>query len=44
MGDMADWINEQGEDDYYDHLNGHKNFPADNCPYCNEEEKKGKKK
>lgn len=37
MGDMADWDVEQGEEQYYDHLAGHKKFPADYCPYCEED-------
>ena len=38
MGDMADWDIENGENQWFDHLSGHKNLPADNCPYCEQEE------
>ena len=46
MGDMADYLNEQGEDMWIDHINGHEAFPryyqyhSDDCPYCQEEERK----
>lgn len=38
MGDMADAMIEEGMDQWYDHLAGHVAFPADNCPYCEEED------
>ena len=36
MGDMADHLNEIGEDQWIRHLNGE---CIDLCPYCDDEEK-----
>ena len=41
MGDMADYIIEQEQDFWFDHLAGHPNIP-DECQYCEEEEKNEK--
>ena len=38
MGDMADDLCTQELTYYYDHLAGHVAFPADGCPYCEEED------
>jgi len=42
VGDIADYVNEQGEDLWFDHLAGHPNFP-DICPYCEDEYESEKK-
>lgn len=34
MGEMADALIEEQLDIYADHLNGHKCFRPDDCPYC----------
>jgi len=44
MGDIADYLTEQGEDMWFDHLAGHTQFPSDDCPYCLEDEYKKEKK
>jgi len=36
MSDYADHTLEEGEELYADHLAGHKAFPPDYCPYCEE--------
>jgi len=38
MGDMADAHTDEQEDIYFDHLTGHRSFPADSCPYCEAED------
>lgn len=38
MGDEADYLTEQGEDMWFDHLAGHLSFPPEDCPYCDLEE------
>jgi len=38
MGDIADHLTEQEEDVWFDHLAGHINYPADFCPYCENED------
>jgi hypothetical protein len=37
MGEHADYLIEEQEDLYFDHLAGHVAFPADHCPYCEAE-------
>ena len=36
MGDYADYLTDDQEDLYFDHLAGHVAFPCDYCPYCEE--------
>jgi len=44
MGEHADYLTEDQEDLYFDHLAGHIAFPCNYCPYCEEEYKAEKKK
>ena len=39
MGDMADYLTEQENDMYMDHVAGHPAFETDGCPYCDEEDR-----
>jgi hypothetical protein len=34
MGEHADYLTDDQENLYFDHLAGHPNFPCDYCPYC----------
>jgi len=43
MGEMADYLIEQGEDMWFDHLSEHPHFPTDECPYCEEEYEREKR-
>jgi len=36
MGDIADYLTENGMELWLDHLAGHPNYP-DPCPYCEDE-------
>jgi len=38
MGDIADALIDEGLTLYCDHLAGHPAFPADFCPYCEDED------
>jgi len=44
MGEHADYLTDEQEDLYFDHLAGHPMFPCDSCPYCDSEFEAEKKK